>query len=303
VLYNLGAFFLYIRGRMMKSAFLIIAAAAALIGTPALAADMAVKAPPLPVPTWGWTGFYVGGNLGYGWNDPTVSESPGDPLTSFEYTPGHSIVDPASTSFDTRGWLGGIQAGYNWQFSEKWVAGVETDFDGANIKGGGSAPVLMTAVPIDTLAASQKVAWFGTVRARLGYVPVNNLMVYATGGLAYGRIDESANVTISPGNAFGPPDFGFAFLCANPAVAGGGPTCFAGSQSRTSVGWTAGGGVEAEIARNLTLKVEYLYVNMGGSTFNLPTPSVDPSYSPSFLKASFGDAAFNLVRVGANWRF
>lgn len=291
-------------GGLMKNAAIGIAIIAALIGTPALAADMAVKAPPAAVaPAWSWTGFYVGGNVGYGWGNLSVSESPGDPLTALPEAGGQTLVDTASTSFDTNGLFGGVQAGYNRQFNEKWVAGVETDFDGANIKGTGSAPLTMTTLPIDTLTASQKVAWFGTARARVGYLPANSLMIYATGGLAYGKVDESANVSIMPGSALGPQAFGFAFYCSNPAAPGGPPTCFAGSQSRVSVGWTAGGGVEAELTRNLTLKVEYLYVNLGGSNFSLPTPSVLAGYAPSFLNALFGDAAFSLVRVGANWRF
>jgi outer membrane immunogenic protein len=292
---------------MLRNFLGVVGVSALLITAPvgvASAADMALKAPPPPPPSaWSWTGFYFGGNVGYGWGNVSASESPGDPLTQFPEPGGQTFIDPASTSFGTNGGLGGVQAGYNWQINEKWVAGVETDFDGANITGTGSAPVTMVTSPIDTLTASQNVAWFGTVRARLGFLPANNLMVYATGGLAYGKVDESANVSINPGFEEGPQASGFAFFCANPPVPGGPSTCFAGSQSRVSAGWTAGAGIEAEVARNLTLKVEYLYVNLGGSNFSLPTPSFLAGFAPSFLNSSFGDAAFSLVRVGANWRF
>jgi outer membrane immunogenic protein len=287
----------------MRKAAVGIVAVAALIGTPVLAADMPVKAPPAPPsPVSSWTGFYVGANGGYGWRNVGASESPTDPLTQFPEPGGQTLVNSASTSLDTKGWFGGVQAGYNWQFNDRWVAGLETDIDGANIKGSGSANVFMIALPIDTLTASQKVDWFGTTRARLGYLPANNLMIFATGGVAYGRVDESANVGIAPGFAFGGQGFGFAIACSNPTSFAT-PTCFAGSQSRTSAGWTAGGGAEAQLSRNLTLKVEYLYVNLGSSSFNLPAAFVPPGFAPSILRASFGDAAFNLVRAGANWRF
>jgi outer membrane immunogenic protein len=287
----------------MRKAAIGIVTFAALIGTRVLAADMPVKAPPAPPsPVSSWTGFYVGANGGYGWRNVSASESPADPLTQFLELSGQTLVNFASTSLDTKGWSGGVQAGYNWQFNERWVAGLETDIDGANIKGSGSATVFMTSLPIDTLTASQKVEWFGTTRARLGYLPANNLMIFATGGVAYGKVDESANVGISPGSAFGSQAFGFAFGCSNPTSFAT-PTCFAGSQSRTSAGWTAGGGVEAQLSRSLTLKVEYLYVNLASGSFNLPAAFVPPGFAPSILRASFGDAAFDLVRVGVNWRF
>jgi outer membrane immunogenic protein len=171
----------------------------------ASAADMLpVKAPIYKTPppqAFNWTGFYIGVNGGYGWSRDSASESPGDPLTILQVT-------PAATSFDAEGWLGGIQAGYNWQFDEKWVVGLETDFEGANIKGDGSAAVTMAASP-GTFGASPTVNWFGTVRPRLGYLPANNVLLFVTGGFAYGKVDQSANVTIAPGSAFGPAGFGF----------------------------------------------------------------------------------------------
>jgi hypothetical protein len=87
------------------------------------AADMPMKAPPAPVaPTDSWTGFYLGGNFGGAWGDPTVSFAANDPLAS-TLGPGGPI------KFDPTGSLGGFQAGINWQFNQSWVFGFETDFD------------------------------------------------------------------------------------------------------------------------------------------------------------------------------
>src|ERR1700746_1877462 len=109
---------------------LIISTVAALgfLGTPAFAADMAVKAPPsAPAPVYSWTGFYVGGNVGVSW---------GRAVTDFNAAP--VILDTnaglisipgfvGSSQADPIGIIGGGQIGYNWQFSPTWVAGLEAD--------------------------------------------------------------------------------------------------------------------------------------------------------------------------------
>jgi outer membrane immunogenic protein len=274
-----------------------IAAVAALAGTPLFAADMAVKAPPPVVSSW--TGFYIGGNGGYGWKHTNVTETPADPNTTAVFL-GQINVAPASTSLNMTGGFGGVQAGYNWQFNERWVAGVETDFDGADIRGNGSAATAIAfgAAPA-TFNATDKVQWFGTLRARLGFLPTNALLLYATGGLAYGKVDESANVGLAPGLSNSSGNFGFGYACG---TFYGNSTCFAGSNSRTSAGWTAGGGAEYEFTRNLSLKFEYLYVNLGGNTFAIRAVNAGGS-TPSSLNVHFSDTAFNLVRLGVNYRF
>jgi outer membrane immunogenic protein len=285
----------------MRGIFVAGIAVATLCGTSALAADLPARAPvykaaPEPVSTW--TGFYIGGNGGYGWKNTRVTETPGDPNTA-NVVLGQTNVPPATTSFDRKGWLGGVQAGYNWQLNERWVAGVETDFDWSDFNGSGSAPTTIAfgATPA-SFNASQKIEWFGTFRARLGYLPINNLLLYATGGLAYGKVNESANAVLPAGVSNSAGNFGFEYACGGIY---GGPTCFAGTRSRTSAGWTVGGGAEYEFVRNVTLKFEYLYVNLGSDTFS--SRAVVFANAPSFLKASFGDAAFNLVRLGLNYRF
>jgi outer membrane immunogenic protein len=292
------------------------AAVIGLIGPLTIATAFAADLPPAPaykasayVAPPSWTGFYIGANGGYGWNGVGASEAPADPATLSPQGGGHLGVDPSASSFNKSGWLAGIQAGYNWQFNPSWLVGVEADFDGADIRGSGSSPVdIANSSPtIAALNASQQVNWFGTVRARLGYLPTSNLLLYATGGLAYGGVHESANVGFTATNVgSGIGIGGFSFACSSPGLTGPGgwpgPTCFAGSQSRTSAGWAAGGGAEYQFSSNATLKLEYLYVNLGSNSFNL-TAQGTLGGTPSFLKASFGDAAFNLVRLGVNYHF
>src|SRR6266481_4412688 len=98
----------------------------------AFAADMAVKMhvkapPPPPAPVYSWTGWYIGGNVGGGWGRRDVTYAPNDPVAGDLFTPGHSFETPRSPSFNVSGVIGGIQFGYNYQFSRNWLIGFETD--------------------------------------------------------------------------------------------------------------------------------------------------------------------------------
>jgi len=117
----------------------------AIVGTPALAADMALKAPPPPpAPVYSWTGWYVGGNVGYSWGDaPTTGNAS---LVTF---PGLLTLNPGFPGFPAsfafadhtthlNGAIGGGQVGYNYQFSPNWVLGFETDIQASGQRGSGS---------------------------------------------------------------------------------------------------------------------------------------------------------------------
>jgi outer membrane immunogenic protein len=206
------------------------------------------------------------------------------------------------TSFGIHGGFGGLQAGYNWQFSPQWVAGFETDFDWSDIKGTGTTPTFFlgsAAAGPSNFTASQDVKWFGTVRARLGYLPTDHLLVYATGGFAYGRIDE--NVALNSALFTNLGGGGFGFFCAN------GPNCFLGKSSRTETGWTAGGGVEYVLWNNVSVKAEYLFVSLGGDNVNVVAQSsaggVCVVCAPSSFTAGFSRTDFHTVRGGLNWKF
>ena len=174
----------------------LAAAASTIVFTQiASAADLPRKAPvyaPIPPPAYSWTGFYVGGNIGYGWGSRTVNFTPND-LNVFVVSCGGGFGStcPPPASFDFNGALGGLQAGYNWQFNQNWLLGVETDFNWSQIKGTGTDSFLILPGLFpgpSSFVASQNVEWFGTVRGRLGFLPTTNLLVYGTAGFAYGRV-------------------------------------------------------------------------------------------------------------------
>src|SRR5262245_20155337 len=187
-----------------------------------LVALMAGAAPalaqPASSPPHSWTGFHVGLNLGYGWGNEAINVS-GDPLSEFVITQG---VLPPSLADSPSGIVGGVQGGYSYQIG-LLVLGLEADAQGADIS---DRQTVTSNVPGGffsfSTTAEQKLDMVGTVRGRVGFTPFAPVLVYATGGLAYGHASLSASVT-------------------NPGCIG---ICSEGSTSSMKAGWTAGGGVE-----------------------------------------------------------
>jgi outer membrane immunogenic protein len=286
----------------------------------ASAADMAVKARPMVVdPAYNWTGFYLGVNGGYGWGaNSSVNFVGNDPVASNLLTGTGAPANAGATAvvppnFRPAGGLGGAQIGYNWQFNRTWVAGIEADFDGANINGSGTtgfnAPLIIGGTP-STVNALSKMDWFGTVRGRIGFLPTDRLLIFGTGGLAYGQVRDSVNIGVSgltgAGNGGLGPN-GFSFLCGAGGPLGNSPqaNCFVGSNTRTAVGWTAGGGFEYAFWHNVSVKFDYLYVDLGNSSANVVASGVFPlglgGQNPASFTARIADH-YNIVRAGLNWK-
>jgi outer membrane immunogenic protein len=241
-----------------------------------------------------WTGFYIGANVGGGWGSRDVDYTGNDPASAVLTTNG--VVIPQS--FNTSGALGGLQLGYNWQFNRNWLIGFETDFDWSNMKGStANTFTLPNGGPLVTEAVDERIKWFGTVRARLGYLPTDNLLAYVAGGFAYGRVDHSGSwVNNSPIGIVGSLG-GFSLSCGGP-----GQTCFAGSSSHTATGWTVGGGLEYAFWQRWTVKAEYLYVSLESTSVTESALTFAAGTLPTSYNANFR-TNFNVARGGVNYRF
>ena len=287
--------------------FLIAAALAVAGATATQAADLPArpfaKAPAMVDPAYNWTGFYVGVNAGYGWGRETADYAGGDTLTSFLFSftgPLGGGTPPGPAGVNPKGAFGGVQAGYNWQIN-KFVVGVEVDFDGADIRGRGVSPFLFNpfafANPAANAFANQHVKWFGTVRGRIGFTPVDKLLLYATGGFAYARIDEDPSITLATSIDSG--GFGFGFSCTANV------TCFQGSSSRTATGGTVGAGAEYALSQNITVKAEYLFMSLNGASTRATAlvEGIPPGSNLASVIVNYGRLDLHTVRVGLNYKF
>jgi outer membrane immunogenic protein len=243
----------------------------AVIAGPALAADLPLKSRPLPSApqVHNWTGFYVGLHAGGGWHD-------GSDATFQRFTGGgDNPQDLQAGSLDGRAFaLGGAQAGYNWQFAN-FVLGVEADISASG--GGGGSSVFLTEGPVDVNVSAGTRDWFGTLRARAGYLVYPSLLAYVTGGLAFGdRASVAFNVTRRP--------------------AGGPFTLYV--DNGDDIGWVVGGGLEYKLDNRWSAKFEYQYLNFdgdGSTTVFRFNAGQTGHFSTS------GDNALHTMRVGLNY--
>jgi len=158
----------------MKRSVITMAAISTLIAAPAFAADMAVKASPLPPPAWTWTGCYVGieggGVLSH---DPVVA------------TTGTHAGTTVTTISSSDGLIGGT-IGCNYQFS-LFVIGIENDISWTALQG-----TAADRKPFNTaFSNSVSASWLDTLRGRVG-IAGDGAFLYATGGAAFASIQDSA---------------------------------------------------------------------------------------------------------------
>jgi outer membrane immunogenic protein len=249
----------------------------ALIGTPALAADMAVKAPPqpTPAPVWSWAGFYVGGNAGY-----SVGR---DPIALTNPSSGSPTITPAGPldffKLAPTGGLVGGQIGYNWQ-TGNLLLGVEGDWQWAHQAD--SACVQECSFFFNTASAlnyQQTLTSFGTARTRIGFAQ-DRWLWYVTAGGALGRVEDN-----------------FSFLETGPGLAITGGTIATHNRG----GWVVGGGVETALAGPWSAKLEYLYIDLGSVTDAFTTTNNVGANNPTFVANSA--VRDQIIRLGVNYRF
>ena len=269
----------------------------------ASAADLPVRAAPAPAPvyapvaTYNWSGFYVGGHVGYGWadfdfRDPYVKiTAPG--LGGLLPGGGLFVGLPLAREFDGDGVLGGAQVGVNAQIGAL-VVGMEGDFSWTDLDGEfrstfGPAAIAGIGVLRTSEGVSAELDWLATVRGRVGWA-VDRFLVYGTAGVAFGQIEGAGDITITSG--------------ANRLTV-------AASEQNTHVGWTAGFGVEGMITPNLSAKLEYLYANLGWENYEGPAVISSPAGTlvggvPGGLSVALGGdfkAEVHTVKAGLNYRF
>ena len=227
----------------------------------AMAADLPIRkappAPPAPV-VYNWSGLYVGGHIGYGWGETDITD---------RTLLGDALLIPTQ-KLDSDGFLGGVQAGWNYQFG-RFVLGAEVDFSWADVQGS------LTSMIIDTDASvnrSSKATWIGTATTRLGYT-WDRVMVYSKIGAAWAQFDYDNNISSL-----------------------GGAPIYSSTASETRSGWTVGTGIEWAFSGAWSAKAEYNYIDFGRRTVDFA------SFQGTPVNLDV-DQRISVVKAGVNYRF
>jgi outer membrane immunogenic protein len=209
--------------------FVLTGFVALLIASPAMAADLRVrqpvyKAPPPPPPVYfSWTGCYVGGHVGALWTRKEWSVR----------EPGDVFFGQSDGTHDADGWLGGVQAGCDYQFAGGFVIGIAGDYAWADADGS-NASLLFPGFTNHT-----KVKSVASVTGRIGYA-WDRFLGYVKGGGAWERDEHSFTDGVELGTA-----------------------------STTRSGWTIGVGGEYAFTNYLTGFIEYNYYDFGSRDLTL----------------------------------
>lgn len=242
---------------------LLCGAAALLTTTVAQAADAVVEEVAIVdvAPEWNWSGAYIGLHGGYGWaegdssyNNPPPFECGSDPWFGYG----------CAVDLDPKGAFGGIQGGYQYQFSNNIVLGIEGDWSYASMKDDGVGDFRIFGDPTYT-HVDMEIKQLATVQARLGYA-MGRWLPFATVGWGWAEVERSAY---------------------NPDTL---PTPT--NEKQWHDGWTAGVGAEYAIDDKWSVKGEYRYFDGG-----------DKDYSLGFADGTNVDLKVHTLRFGVNYSF
>jgi outer membrane immunogenic protein len=219
-------------------------------------------------PPYNWSGFYIGGNLGAGWNG------------------GGSVSDTLGSTFSGSGqttkFLGGGQVGVNYEFWGGVVIGAEAMFDWLpnttntfTATNGTFANLTAPGTP-NTATATLNNRWLTTATGKLGYA-WDRVLLYGKGGGAWvGQNNPTLTVN-------------------------GSPAAFAGS-STNNFGWTAGLGVEWAFAGNWSARAEWDFIGLQNT--NVTTPGIASAATPfAGDTVNFNNRNINMFTAGVNYKF
>jgi high affinity Mn2+ porin len=242
----------------------------------AAAGDLPTKAPPsaAAAAAYDWTGFYVGGHIGYGFGGSswtsTQTGAPG-PNGTLDFTNGYNF------STGTGSYLLGFQTGFDYMTASRWLWGVETDISFPSVLGGNQTFFSVATGQANYL---EQVEFAGSLRGRIGYAPssgyLDHWLFYVTGGFAwsYDQFSRDQMTGTPVGGSAGPGTLESKFLVPR-------------------IGGTVGAGVEVALPAHWTAQLQYLFTDYGSRSV----------FFPSGAQRFNSGLELSELRFGLNYRF
>ncbi|NTV70974.1 MAG: porin family protein [Azonexaceae bacterium] len=231
-----------------------------------------------------WTGFYVGVSAGQALTQQSFSTSPSGTLVTSPFI-GSTRWGENSTRESDGLFIGGVQFGYNWTFSDRYIVGIEADIR-SNDQSFQSQSVFSPAAGITvTNTSTSSLPMVSTLRGRLGYLVQSNFLLYGTAGLAYGEQKGTFTQSVSAGNTL--------------------VEIFPVNLSKSAYGYSTGVGVEWAFARQWSVGAEYQYLSLATKqTQMISTAYLGPSALASdVMSVSSSEFKVNVLQLGVNYRF
>lgn len=272
-----------------------LATALLIVGSTALAyaADLPLRTAPVyappPLPVFTWTGGYFGINAGYAFDYGSRFRTFDDSAVPAVNANGVATgVRPALLTIHSDGFTGGGQIGYNYQFGagSGIVVGFEADAAYTDLDVTRTVSLTNQAGATRFSRFHSDMDFLGTVRGRIGYA-FDRVLVYGTGGFAYGDVNNRSRFFSSTG-----------------------ALTYAGGRDGLQTGYTYGGGVEFAMPTDsflnffhssaVTVKAEYLHYDLGTSSLRLPATGAGGS-SGAYTQRVRTDG--DIARIGLNYKF
>ena len=224
-----------------------------------------------------WTGLYGGGHLGgaSAYNaDATIA--PANAATQAFLGPFIATgAIPTNYSVDPDGVLAGLAMGYNWAFGS-FLIGMEADWSVTSVEDSRNI-VTNAAFPLNRFDTD--VNWVSTVRGRLGVLAGPRLLLYATGGFAFGEVEQTFIWTDANGNSLN------------------------GTSTDTLTGYAVGGGAEWALSGNWSIKGEYLYMSLDDNDFVTGPAGGACGATNCVLNVDTDEIDVHTARLGINYKF
>jgi outer membrane immunogenic protein len=194
------------------------------LASPALAADLPLKAPSATASVYDWSGVYVGAFGGGGYGNHNVNNATGSAVPFADF----------SANYSSTGGIGGGDIGYQWQ-SGSLVVGVEGDLAWTGLKGNDASQFAAGSFPGVTAVDADNLRWTGALLAKAGYT-VDRWMLFFEGGYAFGSIQHTNTPLVGPVDKFN--------VSAN--------------------GLTGGAGIAYAVTNNVIAKFDFRYTSFNG---------------------------------------
>ena len=246
---------------------------------PAMAADIPVKAAPVAVAAFSWTGCYIGGNAGINQTRAHFNWGfgPGFPDTA-AFIEGRRAG--ADATLRSTGFTGGGGVGCNLFQTGSWVWGIEVDLQAHTGRHTRFQDLVPFGLPAgNNLTESFSTRWLATARPRVGFTVTERVLVYGTGGVAFINVNFHDHTNY-------------------PAAFNDGS-----SPRQTRFGWVAGAGIEYAFSSNWSGKIEYLHADFGNTSFNTNALTLAGAVVANAVLTHNHRLSTDIVRVGLNYRF